>query len=336
MMKKLLTVVLALLCLLLAATAFAQDAEVFTSENGFELTKEYRWFVGKDMYVRGRTVTYYDDVYAYNHGNYVLTPFASTVPDTYFVKDEDGGYALAPIVLDITDAMRAKLYGADEGETYLYYGQYCERVKGKKNRVGFTGIHEGIDFRFIEGAQLHAILGGEVTRAGDANGTVAVYNAEYDVTLLYLHCEDILVKRGETLIAGDAIGYEGNKGSGSPYTHVEMRQGRHTSSNTYRDAKLESLCPYPVMQAALGIVDSGRQPMTAAAVRQAQIMREEAEAAAKAEAEAWEALKKSAELEMLNIVDTLPGTQQGYGFGEETPAAESTPVPEATLPPAGA
>ena len=82
MMKKLLTVVLALLCLLLAATAFAQDAEVFTSENGFELTKEYRWFVGKDMYVRGRTVTYYDDVYAYNHGNYVLTPFASTVPDT--------------------------------------------------------------------------------------------------------------------------------------------------------------------------------------------------------------------------------------------------------------
>ena len=47
-----------------------------------------------------------------------------------------------------------------------------------------------------------------------------------------------------------------------------------------------------------------------------------------------------AELEALNIVDALPGTQEGYGFTEETPAAEPTPeptpVPEATLPPAGA
>ena len=339
-MKKMLAVMLAVMSLLFAMTAIAEEAEApILTENGFELTKEYRWFVNQYKTVRGRTVTYYDDVYAYNHGDYYLTPFDSTVADEYFVKDENGVYAIAPIVLDITDAMRTALYGADEGETYMYYGQYCERIAGKKGRVGFSGVHEGVDFCYLDGAKLHAILGGEVTKAGDRNGTVGVYNEEYDVTLLYLHCEDIEVRRGDVLEAGDVIGVEGNKGSGSPYTHVEMRKGRHTSSNTYRDINLESDCPYPVMKEALKVVESGRQPVTAAAVMQAQLMREEAEAAAKAEAEEQEAAEEAAELEALNIVDELPGTQAGYGFGEETPvketpAAEPTVVPEATLPPA--
>lgn len=162
-MKKLLAVMLAMTCLLFAVTALAEEAaeEVITSENGLELTKEYRWFVNKYRNVRGRTVTYYDDVYAYNHGDYYLTPFASTLPDEYIVVDENGTYAIAPIVLDVTDAMRNALYGADVGETYLYYAQYCERVNGKGGKVGFSGIHEGIDFCNEEGAQLHAILGGD-------------------------------------------------------------------------------------------------------------------------------------------------------------------------------
>ncbi len=340
-MKKMLAVMLAMLSLLLMMTAVAEEAEApILTANGYELTKEYRWFVNQYKTVRGRTVTYYDNVYAYNHGDYYLTPFDSTVSDEYFVKDENGVYAVAPIVLDITDAMRTALYGADEGETYMLYGQYCERIAGTKGRVGFSGVHEGVDFCYMDGAKLHAILGGEVTKAGDSNGTVGVYNEEYDVTLLYLHCEDIEVRRGDVVEAGDVIGLEGNKGSGSPYTHVEMRKGRHTSSNTYRDINVESDCPYPVMKEALKVVESGRQPVTAAAVMQAQLMREEAEAAAKAEAEAQEEAEEAAELEALNIVDELPGTQAGYGFGEETPveetpAAEATPIPEATLPPAG-
>ena len=343
-MKKMLAVMLAMLSLLFVMTAFAEEAPEaeapILTENGYELTKEYRWFVNQYKTVRGRTVTYYDNVYAYNHGDYYLTPFDSTVADEYFVKDENGVYAVAPIVLDITDAMRTALYGADEGETHMLYGQYCERIAGKKGRVGFSGVHEGVDFCYMDGAQLHAILGGEVTKAGDKNGTVGIYNEEYDVTLLYLHCEDIEVRRGDVVEAGDVIGLEGNKGSGSPYTHVEMRKGRHTSSNTYRDINVESDCPYPVMKEALKVVESGRQPVTAAAVMQAQLMREEAEAAAKAEAEAQEEAEEAAELEALNIVDELPGTQAGYGFAEETPAeetpaAEATPIPEATLPPAG-
>ena len=53
-----------------------------------------------------RKVEYYDNVYCYNHTQYVYTPFASDVPAEYFVVDETGCLAIAPIVLDITDAMR--------------------------------------------------------------------------------------------------------------------------------------------------------------------------------------------------------------------------------------
>ena len=93
-----------------------------------KITEEYRWFVNKYNKTRGFTVQYYDNVYAYNHGSYYLTPFDGTVPAEYFTVDETGTYAVAPIVLDITDAMRAALYGADQGETAMLYGQYCERV----------------------------------------------------------------------------------------------------------------------------------------------------------------------------------------------------------------
>lgn len=333
MMKKILAAALVLMSLLMTFGAFAEEAAQETAlPEG--VVKEYRWFVNQYKTVRGRTVTYYKDVYAYNHGDWGLTPFDSTVPAEYFVKDEEGTFAIAPIVLDITDAMRNALYGGDHGETALYYGQYCDRIRGTAGRVGFSGVHEGIDFKFEPGAPLHAIIGGEVTRAGDSNGTVAIYNAEMDATLLYLHCEKIEVRRGDVVEAGQQVAVEGNKNSGSDYTHVEMREGRHTTSNTYRDTKVESACPYPYMQKALNVVESGRQPQTAAAVAQAQRMREEAEAAARAEAEALAAEEK-AEEEAIELVDQLPGTKEGFGFDEETDTAEETAnaAPEATLPP---
>ena len=305
-----------------AATEKAPAAAPAAAE--LEITEEYRWFVNKYKNTRGRTVRYYDNVYAYNHGEYYLTPFASTVPAEYFVVDEAGAYAVAPIVLDITDAMRTALYGADQGETYMLYGQYCERIGDGKGHVGFSGIHEGIDFVNYEGAPLYAILGGEVTRGDDRNGTIAVYNEEYDCTLLYLHCEDSQVRKGDIVEVGTVLGYEGNAGSGSPYTHVEFRLGRHTSSSSYRDTKLESDCPYAFMQDYLGVTESGRQPVTAAAVLQAQRLRQEAEAAARAEAEA----AAKAEEPQIELIDVLETAEDGYGFGEATPA------PEATLPPA--
>lgn len=307
-------------------TAEAEETEAVSGE--LEITRKYRWFISKYKHIRGRTVEYYDDVYAYNHGDYYLTPFASDVSAEYFVVDDSGAYAVAPIVLDITDAMRTALYGADVGETCMLYGQYCERMGNGKGATGFTGIHEGIDFVNEEGCPLYAIMGGEVTRGYDADGTIAIYNEELDCTLMYLHCENSQVRKGDIVEAGALVGYEGDKNSGSPYTHVEFRYGRHAAPNAYRDVVLKSDCPYPVMQELLGVVESGRQPVTVAAVYEAQRMREEAEAAQRAlEAEA--AAQENAEPE-IELIDTLPEAGEGYGFGEEAEVV----VPEATLPPA--
>lgn len=365
-MKKKLTAALALSLALLTAGAAAEStasasslaAAAQTPASALELTTKTRWFNNQYGNTRAVKVTYYDNVYAYNHGQYVLTPFASVVPEQYFVVDENGGYAVAPIVMDITDAMRERLYGGDVGETVMFFGQYCEqsrgktRVNGKPGRVGFTGIHEGVDFKNAPGAQLYAILGGVVTRAGDSNGTVAIYNEQYDVTLLYLHCKKISVHRGDVLEAGAKIALEGNKNTGthlspkgkkrtgSDYTHVELRKGRHTSSSPYRDTKITSDCPYEVMQAALGVTESGRQPATEAAVLRAQQMRQEAEAAAKAAAEAEAAAKAAEQAQKdsesdVELLDELPAAQEGYGFGEATaaPEVQTTPAAEATLPP---
>jgi len=81
------------------------------------------------------------------------------------------------------------------------------------------------------------------------------------------------------------------------------------------------------MMEALDVKESGRQPVTAAAVMEAERMRAEAEAAALAAAEAEaKAAEKEAEPE-IELIDTLPGTDTSYGFKEVEAA------PEATLPP---
>ena len=394
---------------LVAPGTTAQSAALPTPapEDGIQTQTGRLTFVSASRYRRTRKVSYYDNVYAVNHGDYLLQPFDSKVPEEYFVLDEDGTLALAPIVLDITDAMRERLYGADVGETAMFFGQYCEQIRdmrrllkevktytkytdekgnvhevSKKSYIdarrklapnqvetgktryaasvyGYSGIHEGIDFVYEMGAPLHAILGGVVTRAGDSNGTVGIYSEDLDITLLYLHCGDIQVKRGDVVMASDVIGYEGGKGiragiynnanykaqglhhvGGSHYVHVELRRGRHTSSNPYRNAILESDCPYEYMRQALNIEDSGRQPMTQAAVNQAQRMRAEAEARARAAALAAAATPEPTPEPVIEVVEE--SAAPGYGFGGEAeepaePAEEAgaEEAPEATLPPAG-
>lgn len=369
-MKKIGFALLMVLLLALTALALAEDAQA--PEQGFVLegaepkvTEEYRYFINRYRYARGVTVAYYDNVYAVNHGKWGLTPFDSSIPEEYFVVDQDGYYAVAPFVMDVTDAMRIRLYGSNIGELGLLYGQYCERVLSRYRQEGFSGVHEGIDFIAGKGTPLHAILGGVVTRAGDSNGTVGIYNEEYDITLLYLHCEGISVRRGDEIEAGACFAKEGSKGSGAPYTHVEMRYGRHTSSNKYRDTRLESDLPYAVLAKALKVVETDRKSVTYAEALDTQRRIEAEQAAAKAEAERQaaeaermrleaeaaaakaEAERKAAEAEAqalqqaeatpeVELVDVLPSTTpEGYGFGDDTPTPQptGTPVPEATLPP---
>lgn len=258
-MRKGLSCLLALL-LLLTGVAVADVPLIGTLEAeqaSSQTVTGYVPFVYRNRVLREKEVTYYPDVWAMNHGEFELTNFASGVPEEFFTRDDAGYLAIAPSVLDICDAMRYALYGADIGTVALLYGQYTDKVRSKDDRLGYSGIHEGIDFISRPGQQLHAILPGEVLRAGtDKDGTVAVYYAEKDVTVLYLHCREVEVVRGDNVVAGQPLGVEGDKGSGAPYAHVEVRYGKHRSPSPYRNATLESDVPYFLFATELGVEHS--------------------------------------------------------------------------------
>ncbi len=316
------------LMLCFAWTALAAEAPV--------TTRDTVSFVYGNRVLRRKKVTFYPDVYAYNHTEYGLQPFDGAVPERFFVVDGQGKYALAPIVMDVADAVRTRLYGGDVGRVALFYGQYTEKVRSSDKRWGYSGIHEGMDFISESGHPLYAILEGEVLRIGrNKDGAIAIYNEEYNTTILYLHTKNVQVKYGDRIAAGTLIAHEGKRGAGDYYTHIEVRFGRHTSPKPYRNVTLESDLPYDFFIRALGITPSDRDPVTAEAVLEAEQMRKAAEAEA-------EAARKAAEEEAARLLATPspaptpeivvqdePVDELPPGFGFESPNA--TPLP--TLPP---
>ena len=328
-MKHWIRATLVLLCCLLVLPALSDGG--FTG--GPQTRTEYLSFVFEANRLRHRKVTFYPDVLAYNHTEFRTQPFAGDVPERFFVVDGQGMHALAPFVLDVTDAMRIALYGGDVGKTALFYGQYTELVRSADRRWGYSGIHEGVDFIAARGQPIHAIIGGEVLRAGHGkDNTIAIYNADYNVTVIYLHTVDVKVSAGERVAAGTHISHEGNRGSGSPYTHVEVRFGRRTSPHPYRNSMLESDLPYDLFAHALGVGVSDREPVTAEALIEAEQMRIAAEAEAEAARLAEEALRAAPTPaptpEIQLVEDSGDDLDPNLGFAETPP----TPLP--TLPPA--
>jgi murein DD-endopeptidase MepM/ murein hydrolase activator NlpD len=322
-----------LLCALLCCTALSALATEPTGpvdyaapqpSNGLDIVTRYRYFVSRYGVVHNRKVSYYDAVYAYNHTQYVQTPFDASVPAEYFVVDGMGYAAVAPGVLDIADAVRTALYDGDIGKVALLYGQYTERIRSgpKSKRWGFSGIHEGLDFIAQRGQALHAVMDGVVTRTGgDAENTLAIYNADYDVTVFYLHTAGIKVSVGEAVRMGDPISKESNRGSGSPYTHIELRGGKMMGVSPYRNTKLTSLCPYETFRKALNVLPSDRAPDTL----ETGLLAERERAAAEAERQA--AARRALEEETARIAAEEAARLAALATPTPQPTPSPTPTP---------
>jgi murein DD-endopeptidase MepM/ murein hydrolase activator NlpD len=103
-----------------------------------------------------------------------------------------------------------------------------------------AGRHEGIDIAKGIGVPVHALLRGHVTRVSagargrDGLSTIAIYNADLDRTIVYLHSDPVnSLGVGDSVSRGQRIGYEDWRGitySSSAHTHVEMRTGRRESA----------------------------------------------------------------------------------------------------------
>ncbi|MDF8265612.1 peptidase inhibitor family I36 protein [Luteipulveratus flavus] len=148
--------------------------------------------------------------------------------------------------------------GSTSGTENLSYGLYD--ASGGRITCGFDGYvntpgrHEGIDIARGIGSPVRALIGGKVINVvRGANGssglsTIAVYNATYDKTIVYLHSAPLSsVTIGDTVNRDQQIATEAWRGvssSSGAHTHVEMRLGQHTlAAKSVNDPVLDNPNP---------------------------------------------------------------------------------------------
>jgi len=93
--------------------------------------------------------------------------------------------------------------------------------------LGRLALHAGIDFRAHTGTEVHVTGAGKVTLAGSNGGYGNMVEVDHGngLTTRYAHLSRVLVKVGDRLKAGDAVGLSGTTGrSTGPHIHYEVRR----------------------------------------------------------------------------------------------------------------
>ncbi|MCZ7526837.1 MAG: peptidoglycan DD-metalloendopeptidase family protein [Acidimicrobiia bacterium] len=91
---------------------------------------------------------------------------------------------------------------------------------------GDTRIHTGIDFSAASGTPIRAAAAGTVVEAGyrGGYGNTVIIDHGGSLATLYAHQSRVAVSAGETVAAGDVIGYVGSTGySTGAHLHFEVR-----------------------------------------------------------------------------------------------------------------
>jgi murein DD-endopeptidase MepM/ murein hydrolase activator NlpD len=137
----------------------------------------------------------------------------------------------------------------------LYVGGGGRLTTGFDGYVNTPGRHEGIDFAKGSGSGVKALLGGTVTNVVEGGSgslsTIAIYNATYDKTIIYLHSNPLdSVDAGDVISKGQQIANEAARGTSATHTHVEMRLGRRTlAAKSVNDPVLDNPNPNPFWEA---------------------------------------------------------------------------------------
>ncbi|MEK7990592.1 MAG: S-layer homology domain-containing protein, partial [Thiotrichaceae bacterium] len=126
-----------------------------------------------------------------------------------------------------------KIDDSNLGANYSYnvYEKYPSSV------CGYQGGHSGLDIQTkdVAGAKtadrnFYAVSSGTVVNAGsDVSKTIAIYDADKDITVLYLHAKSTNVRVDQTIKVGDLLGIQGMEGfAEGEHVHLEVRTGSHT------------------------------------------------------------------------------------------------------------
>lgn len=159
------------------------------------------------------------------------------------LKNDNAGHKLNTSASVATEKLTTGLYDAAGRVTAGFDGY-----------VNTPGRHEGIDMQRGIGAPVHALIRGEViniVRGSTGSGglsTIAIYNSQFDKTIIYLHTQPLdSLRVGHTITRGQRIASESWRGvssSSAHHTHVEMRLGRRTlAAKSVNDYTLENPNP---------------------------------------------------------------------------------------------
>ena len=121
--------------------------------------------------------------------------------------------------------------------------------------AGISGRHEGIDISLKNGAEVYAVIDGEITcDGGDKFNTFSIYDANNNKTVVYLHFSKVApgLKAGNRITKGALVGYQGASGTKTSHVHIEVRNGkRQKAAISIGDKTLDNDNPYPYWQKVL-------------------------------------------------------------------------------------
>lgn len=150
--------------------------------------------------------------------------------------------------------------------TYNLWGSKPAEYYTETECNGYKGGHSGIDMQTKDVAgnktadrKFYAVSKGKVIAAGsDKYNTIAVYDADQDITVLYLHARKVSVALNSTVVAGTTLlGVQGDSGSpGAEHVHIEVRRGRKTGPSC---GAVDTPNPVPYLIAYL---DNNKQELT--------------------------------------------------------------------------
>lgn len=125
-----------------------------------------------------------------------------------------------------------------ETDTWFVYGWFgaLQAIKQPYNvkYPEWGDRHNGIDFVGQEGIEVTSASVGTVIFAGKKIGNTVIVNAGNGYRIAYGHLQDISVKRGDKIKAGDLIGHLGNTGTINPHLHFQVdliKKGSRTAIN---------------------------------------------------------------------------------------------------------
>lgn len=109
-----------------------------------------------------------------------------------------------------------------------------------------SGYHTGLDFAAPTGTQIRSVANGVITEMGydGAYGNKTVVTLEDGTEIWYCHQTAFAASEGDTVVAGQVIGYVGSTGNTTgPHLHLEVRPGGGDPTDPYAAMVVNGVTP---------------------------------------------------------------------------------------------